>query len=146
MPMRWKVLVSVLLLQIGVAHADGLLDRMADVEPPPFVEDDGGRVLDRVAFIKSHRDDFFFRLPTECYSSCTLLLAIRGACVDRGSHLYFHSATVDGQRSPRWNAYAMGFYPEAIQRWVVAHHALGSVRFTTLDWSTAASLGVRVCE
>jgi hypothetical protein len=146
MPMGRKALVSVLFLQIGAAHADGLLDRMANVEPPAVAEDDGGSLLDRVAFIKSHRDDFFFRLPTECYSSCTLLLAIRGACVDRGSHLYFHSATVDGRRSPRWNAYAMGFYPQSIQRWVVAHHALGSVRFTTLDWRTAANLGVRVCE
>jgi hypothetical protein len=139
-------LVSILLLLIGPAHAAGLLDRMANAEPDRVAEDDGGSLLDRVAFIKSHRDDFFYRLPTECYSSCTLLLAIRGACVDPGGHLYFHSATVDGRRSPHWNAYAMGFYPAPVRRWVVEHNALGSIRFTALDSRTAASLGVRLCE
>ncbi len=143
--MRLLALILLALLPI-VADADGLLDRVANRATTAVAEDDGGSVLERAAFVKSHRDDFSFRLPLECYSSCTLLLAIRGACVLRGSHLYFHSATLDGRRSPRWNAYAMGFYPVPIRRWVVAHRALGSLRFTALDWRTAANLGVRVCD
>ncbi|MGH6817190.1 MAG: hypothetical protein ACREC1_00275 [Methylovirgula sp.] len=146
MPMRFKAALLLVLLPIATARADSLLDRIANREPAPALEDDGGSVLKRAAFIKSHRDDFSFRLPLECYSSCTLLLAIRGACVQPGSHLYFHSATVDGRRSPRWDAYAMGFYPAPVRRWVVAHRALASLRFTALDWRTAAHLGVRVCD
>ncbi|MFZ0558678.1 MAG: hypothetical protein WAN31_02035 [Methylovirgula sp.] len=146
MPMRRKAAILLLLMPIATARADGLLDRVANRAPAVAAEDDGGSVLERAAFIKSHRDDFFFRLPLECYSSCTLLLAIRGACVAPGSHLYFHSATLGGRRSPRWNAYAMGFYPPPVRRWVVAHRALGSLRFTALDWRTAANLGVRVCD
>jgi hypothetical protein len=146
MPMRLKAAILFVLLPVATARADGLLDRVANRTPAPVSEDDGGSVLERAAFIKSHRDDFSFRLPLECYSSCTLLLAIRGACVLPGSHLYFHSATLDGRRSPRWNAYAMAFYPAPVRRWVVAHRALGSLRFTALDWRTAANLGVRVCD
>jgi hypothetical protein len=146
MPIRLRATLLLVFLPIAMAHADGLLDRVANREPAAALEDDGGSVLERAAFIRSHRDDFLFRLPLECYSSCTLLLAIRGACVAPGSHLYFHSATVDGRRSPRWNAYAMGFYPAPVRRWVVAHRALGSLRFTALDWRTAANLGVRVCD
>ncbi len=144
--MRLTVAILLAFLPVATARADGLLDRVANRAPAAVSEDDGGSVLERAAFIKSHRDDFSFRLPLECYSSCTLLLAIRGACVARGSHLYFHSATLDGRRSPRWNAYAMGFYPAPVRRWVVAHRALGSLRFTVLDWRTAANLGVPVCD
>lgn len=142
---RAAILLPILLTP-AAPRANGLLDRMANFEPAPAAEDDGGSVLQRAAFIKSHRDALSFPLPTECYSSCTLLLAIRGACVERGGHLYFHSATVDGRRSPRWNAYAMGFYPQPVRRWVIAHRALGSLRFTALDWQAAQRLGVRVCD
>jgi hypothetical protein len=109
-------------------------------------EDDGGSIFARLRFVQLHRDDGNYRLPKECYSSCTLLLAIRGACVERGSHLYFHSASLDGRRSPHWSAYAMGFYPETIRRWIIAHRALDRLRFTALDWQSAARLGVRVCD
>jgi hypothetical protein len=146
MPMRLNAALLLVLLPFAAAHADGLLDRVANRAPAAVSEDDGGSVLERAAFIRSHRDDFFFPLPLQCYSSCTLLLAIRGACVAPGGHLYFHSATLGGRRSPRWNAYAMGFYPARVRRWVVAHRALKSLRFTALDWRTAANLGVRVCD
>lgn len=140
------ILLPLGLMQIEAVQADNLLHRMANSRPDVSLEDNGGSVLDRVDFVKSHRDDPTYRLPMECYSSCTLLLSIRGACVERGSHLYFHSATLDGRRSPRWNAYAMGFYPETVRHWVIAHRALDSLRFTRLDWQSAARLGVRVCE
>ena len=133
-------------MPLGALHADSLLYRMANGRPDVALEDNGGSVLDRADFVRSHRDDPTYRLPIECYSSCTLLLAIRGACVEPGSHLYFHSATLDGRRSPRWNAYAMGFYPETVRRWVIAHRALDSLQFTRLDWRSAAHLGVRVCD
>jgi hypothetical protein len=140
------ILLPLGLMQIEAVQADNLLHRMANSRADVSLEDNGGSVLDRVDFVKSHRDDPTYRLPMECYSSCTLLLAIRGACVERGSHLYFHSATLDGRRSPRWNAYAMGFYPETVRHWVIAHRALDSLRFTRLDWQSAARLGVPVCE
>lgn len=132
-----------------VALADNLLERgeNAGFESIGGLDvDDGGSLFARVRFVQLHRDDQTYRLPMECYSSCTLLLAIRGACVKPGSHLYFHSASLDGRRSPRWSAYAMGFYPETIRRWIAAHRALDRLQFTALDWRSAARLGVRVCE
>jgi hypothetical protein len=144
---KWGFKAAILLpmLLSQVAQADNLLERGENSRFESLDEDNGGSLLARVDFVRSHRDDPTYRLPMECYSSCTLLLAIRGACVKPGSHLYFHSATLDGRRSPRWSAYAMGFYPETIRRWVIAHRALDSSRFTALDWQSAARLGVRLC-
>lgn len=146
MRLKAAAFAALWLLRIGMAQADGLLDRMANVAPQSALEDDGGDLISRIAFVRSHRADWFYRLPMECYSSCTLLLGIRGACLAPRSHLYFHSASINGRRAPKWNAYAMEFYPEGVRRWVIAHRALGSLRFTTLDWRTAARLGVRICE
>jgi hypothetical protein len=148
---KWGFTAAILLpmLLSQVALADNLLQRGENSGFESFGSldvDDGGSLLARVHFVQLHRDDPTYRLPMECYSSCTLLLAIRGACVTPGSHLYFHSASLDGRRSPRWSAYAMGFYPETIRRWIIAHRALDRLRFTALDWQSAERLGVRVCE
>ncbi|HLH11556.1 MAG TPA: hypothetical protein VKV77_06735 [Methylovirgula sp.] len=144
--LRRLALLLALLLPLHAALGQNLLERGAFTRMQSPDEDDGGSVLDRAGFIRLHRADPTYRLPMECYSACTLLLALPGACVAPGSHLYFHGATVGGRLSPKWNTYAMGFYPEGVRRWVAAHRALASERFTRLDWQGAARLGVRVCE
>lgn len=141
------ILFALLLMQSAVTQAAGLLDRSANRLPDVVEQDNGGNLLDRIQFVEAHRNDSIYRLPIECFSSCTLLLGISGACVTQGSVLYFHSATVDGKKAPEYlNAYAESYYPPAVRSWVKAHHALEKLSFTSMSWRQAASLGVKVCQ
>jgi hypothetical protein len=147
MRLKAAILLPILLLQSLAVQGAGLLDRSANRLPDIDVQDNGGNLLKRIEFVEAHRNDYIYRLPIECFSSCTLLLGISGACVIQGSRLYFHSATVDGRPAPEYlNAYAESYYPPAVRRWVIAHKALEKVSFTLMDWRVAASLGVKVCQ
>jgi hypothetical protein len=147
MRLRAAVLLSVWLLQIGASQSAGLLDRSANRPPDIVQQDNGGNLLKRIEFVEAHKNDPLYRLPLECFSSCTLLLGIAGACVSKGSLLFFHSAEVDGKKAPKYlNDYAASYYPPAIQKWVKAHHALEKTGWTLMDWQTAAKLGVKVCQ
>jgi hypothetical protein len=141
------VLSSILILHLATAQGAGLLDRVANRLPDIVQQDNGGSLIDRIKFVEAHRNDSVYRLPLECFSSCTLLLGISGACVTQGTRLYFHSATVDGKLAPQYlNTYAESYYPPAIRHWVISHHALEKLQFTPLDWQEAARLGVKVCQ
>lgn len=147
--MRFKaaVILPILLLQIATAQSASLLDRSANRLPDIVEQDNGGNLLKRIEFVEAHRNDSIYRLPRECFSSCTLLLGIAGACVSQGSLLYFHGASIDGKPAPAYlNTYAESYYPPAIRRWVVAHRALEKTQFTLMDWKQAAGLGVKVCQ
>lgn len=141
------ILVPMLLLQTAMAQGAGLLDRVANRLPDIVEQDNGGNLLQRIQFVEAHRNDSVYRLPLECFSSCTLLLGISGACVSQGSWLYFHSAEVDGKLAPEYlNTYVESYYPPAIRAWVKAHRALEKLSFTPMDWRQAANLGVKVCQ
>jgi hypothetical protein len=144
--LRAVVLLSLCVLQVETAHGAGLLDRSANRPPDIVQQDNGGNLLARIEFVEAHKNDPLYRLPLECFSSCTLLLGISGACVSKGSLLFFHSAEIDGKMAPKYlNDYAASYYPPAIQKWVKEHHALDKEGWTLMDWQTAASLGVKVC-
>lgn len=146
MRLRAAILLSVWMLQVAAAQSAGLLDRSANRPPDVVQQDNGGNLLKRIEFVEAHKNDALYRLPVECFSSCTLLLGIAGACVSKGSLLFFHSAEVDGKKAPKYlNDYAASYYPTAIQKWVKEHHALDKEGWTLMDWQTAVSLGVKVC-
>lgn len=155
MELRWRnalrlgsaILFPMVFLQTAPAQGAGLLDRVAN-RPPDIVEqDNGGNLLKRIEFVEAHKNDYIYRLPLECFSSCTLLLGIAGACVSKGSYLYFHSAEVDGKKAPKYlNDYAASYYPPAVRKWIEIHHALDKMSWTLMDWQTAASLGVKICR
>lgn len=141
------VILVILLLQIATAQSAGLLDRSANRLPDIEDQDNGGNLLKRIEFVEAHRNNSIYRLPIECFSSCTLLLGIAGACVSQGSSLYFHSAEIDGKKAPQYlNDYAASYYPPAIRKWVKAHRALDKMSWTPMDWQTAAKLGVKLCQ
>jgi hypothetical protein len=144
---RWSVaIVAALALQGAAAQAAGLLDRSANRLPDVVDQDNGGNLLQRIEFVEHHRNDYIYRLPLECFSSCTLLLGIAGACVSPGSMLYFHGATIDGRLAPAYlNNYAASYYPANVRRWVTAHHALQKTSFTKMSWQEAAAIGIKVC-
>ncbi len=145
--LRAAVLLSAAILQVGTAQSAGLLDRSANRPPEVVQQDNGGNLLQRIEFVEAHKNDALYRLPLECFSSCTLLLGIAGACVSKGSLLFFHSAEIDGKKAPQYlNDYAASYYPPAVQKWVKDHHALDREGWTLMDWQTAASLGVKVCQ
>jgi hypothetical protein len=147
MRLRAAILLPILLLQMASAQATGLLDRQANRLPDIADQDNGGNLLQRIQFVEAHRNDPIYRLPVECFSSCTLLLGIAGACVSQGSILYFHAASVDGKPAPEYlNTYVESYYPPAIRHWVITHKVLEKMQFTPLDWREAASLGVKVCQ
>ncbi len=147
MRIKAAILFSILALPPLVAQAAGLLDRSANRLPDIVEQDNGGNLLKRIEFVEAHRNDSIYRLPRECFSSCTLLLGIAGACVSQGSMLYFHGASIDGKPAPAYlNTYAESYYPPAIRRWVIAHGALEKTAFTPMDWRAAAALGVKVCQ
>jgi hypothetical protein len=140
-------ILVILLVQIATARGAGLLDRSANRLPDIADQDNGGNLLQRIEFVEAHRNDSIYRLPIECFSSCTLLLGIAGACISQGGRLYFHSAEVDGKKAPQYlNDYAASYYPPAIRKWVKAHRALDKMSWTPMDWRQAASLGVKVCQ
>ncbi|HLH10932.1 MAG TPA: hypothetical protein VKV77_03510 [Methylovirgula sp.] len=144
---RAAVFLSILLLPMATADAAGLLDRSANRLPDVDQQDNGGNLLKRIEFVEAHKNDSIYRLPMECFSSCTLLLGISGACVMQGSMLYFHSAEIDGKKAPKeLNDYAASYYPAAVRKWVEDNHALEKTGWTLMDWQTAASLGVKVCQ
>jgi hypothetical protein len=127
-------------------EAAGLLDRSANRLPDLTEQDNGGNLLQRIEFVEKHRNDYMYRLPVECFSSCTLLLGIAGACVPQGSVLYFHGASIDGKLAPAsLNKYAESYYPTNVQHWVDAHHALQKTSFTRMTWQQAQAIGIRIC-
>jgi hypothetical protein len=141
------VVVWVFTLLSNPIQAAGLLDRSANRLPDLVEQDNGGNLLKRIEFVEHHRNDYVYRLPVECYSSCTLLLGISGACVPQGSVLYFHGATIDGKLAPAYlNNYAASYYPANVKRWVAAHHALQRVSFTRMTWQQAEAIGVKICQ
>ncbi|MDR3409258.1 MAG: hypothetical protein P4L68_12230 [Methylovirgula sp.] len=144
---HWRVaLAAAFVLQTAAAQSAGLLDRSANRLPDIVEQDNGGNLLKRIEFVEQHRNDYIYRLPVECFSSCTLLLGISGACVPQGAVLYFHGATIDGKLAPAYlNNYAASYYPPNVRRWVVAHHALQKTSFTQMSWQQAAAIGVKVC-
>jgi hypothetical protein len=143
---QWRLALAALVLQSVAAQGAGLLDRSANRLPDLVAQDNGGNLLKRIEFVEQHRNDYLYRLPVECFSSCTLLLGIAGACVPQGSVLYFHGATIDGKLAPAsLNAYAASYYPPNVRRWVLAHHALQKTRFTRMSWQQAAAIGVKIC-
>lgn len=145
--MRFIVIVLSVLLPLATAQGAGLLDRSANRLPDIVDQDNGGNLLKRLDFIDAHRNDYLYRLPVECFSSCTLLLGISGACVMHGGRLYFHAATVDGKIAPAYlTSYIEDYYPPNVRQWVIAHRALEKTEFTPMDWQEAASLGVKVCQ
>lgn len=126
--------------------AAGLLDRSANRLPDLVEQDNGGNLLQRIEFVEKHRNDYIYRLPVECFSSCTLLLGIAGACVPQGGVLYFHGATINGKLAPAYlNKYAESYYPANVQRWVEARHALKKTSFTRMTWQQAQAIGIKVC-
>ena len=121
--MRQKLvaILAALALQSATAQAAGLLDRSANRLPDLVEQDNGGNLLKRIEFVEKHRNDYLYRLPLECFSSCTLLLGIAGACVSQGAVLYFHGATIDGKLAPAYlNNYAESYYPANVRRWIAA--------------------------
>ena len=143
---RLVAILVALALQGTAAQAAGLLDRSANRLPDIVEQDNGGNLLQRIEFVERHRNDYIYRLPLECFSSCTLLLGIAGACVSPGGMLFFHGATIDGRLAPAYlNAYAASYYPPNVRRWVAAHHALQKTSFTRMTWQQAAAIGIKVC-
>jgi hypothetical protein len=142
---RWLgVILTASVLTMTAAQAAGLLDRAANRLPDITEQDNGGNLLQRIEFVEKHRNDYIYRLPVECFSSCTLLLGIAGACVPQGAVLFFHGATIDGKLAPAYlNKYAESYYPANVQHWVDAHHALQKTKFTRMTWQEA--IGVKVC-
>ena len=146
--MRQKLvaILAALALQSATAQAAGLLDRSANRLPDLVEQDNGGNLLKRIEFVEKHRNDYLYRLPLECFSSCTLLLGIAGACVSQGAVLYFHGATIDGKLAPAYlNNYAESYYPANVRRWIAAHHALQKTSFTKMTWQQATAIGVQLC-
>lgn len=147
MHLKAAILVTILLMLTATAHGTGLMDRVANRLPDIVDQDNGGNLLKRIDFVEAHRNNSIYRLPMECFSSCTLLLGISGACISQGGRLYFHSAAIDGKPAPEYlNTYAKSFYPPAVRKWVNAHRALEKMSFTAMDWTLAAKLGVKVCQ
>jgi hypothetical protein len=145
--LKAAILLLGFLVPMATAEGEGLLDRSANRPPDIVQQDNGGNLLERIEFVEAHKNDPIYRVPLECFSSCTLLLGIAGACISKGSLLFFHSAEIDGKMAPKYlNDYAASYYPPAIQKWVKDHHALDREGWTLMDWQTAASLGVKVCQ
>ena len=88
-----------------------------------------------------------FRIEGRCQSACTMFLGIRNVCVVRSAVLAFHAAhDRHGNIRPTNTAIMMNTYNAKLRAYLVAHHSLETVTFTTISGRDIISrFGYREC-
>jgi hypothetical protein len=113
--------------------------------------DNGGEVHDYAARVSQlNRRGGEFRIPDECYSACTMLLAVRTACVVEETALYFHAAyeRSSGRIGSSGTLLMASYYPPRVLRLVERSGWLHSTRFRgrpDLTGRTLMALGMPKC-
>lgn len=112
---RWQAVLS------AVASLSGLSSACAQDSSLPFGR--GGPINAPALIQQINAHGRPFRIEGECRSSCTMLLAVRKACVDPSATLLFHAALFPNERGqkppPARQARMLASYKPALRSYLV---------------------------
>ena len=109
----------------------------------------GGSIPEHQALVQGLRDvGCTVRIESTCASSCTMLLAVPGACVAPKAELMFHGPSYSGQRMPapdfqHWSEVIASYYPRQLARWYLQTGRYGQ---HWMQGREAIRLGARACQ
>lgn len=109
----------------------------------------GGSIPDHQRLVQSLRDiGCAVRIERTCASSCTMLLAVPGACLASGAELMFHGPSYSGLPMPpeefeRWSKAVASYYPPRIRSWYLSVGRYGQHWMRSKE---AVRLGARACQ
>ncbi|HXD45992.1 MAG TPA: hypothetical protein VN655_12730 [Pseudolabrys sp.] len=78
-----------------------------------------------------------FRIEGTCKSSCTMLLAIKNACVDPDATLMFHAALFPNEQGqkppPKRQAQMLNSYKPKLRQYLVSNHYVDTFEFHSIS-------------
>ena len=128
-------------------------DRVLPVAVHTIRDDPGGAIGARVRQVAALRaEGARVRITGGCWSSCTMLLALPGACVTPSARLGFHgpgSGRYGIALSPaafeRWSRVMASHYPEPLRGWYLREGRNITVGFTVMRGAELIRLGIPAC-
>lgn len=108
----------------------------------------GGAIPTHQSLVQALRDvGCTVRIERTCASSCTMLLAVPGACVTPGAELMFHGPSysgmpMSGPEFDRWSRTIADYYPPRLRAWYLAKGRMGQ---HWMSGREAVRLGARQC-
>jgi hypothetical protein len=110
----------------------------------------GGRINPAAIIAKYNASGERFRIEGSCQSSCTMLLAIKNACIDPSARLLFHAALFPnevGQKPPpKRQAQMLASYNARLRNYLVSNHYVDTFEFHTISGSDMIQkFGYRQC-
>jgi hypothetical protein len=110
--------------------------------------DIGGKIEERAGLIRRMKDaQVAIRFSGRCYSSCTMMVAVPGACTTRRAMFAFHGPSNFGNPLPEpEHAYFMELmtrhYPEPLRSWFIEHPAKDHVGLKWLSGTHMIEAGI----
>lgn len=89
-----------------------------------------------------------FRIEGHCQSACTLFLAIRNVCIDRGAELLFHAGhNKQREITAQYTNHMLAAYKPALRNYLVANGYVKTLDFHTISGAEMISkFGYRECK
>ncbi len=151
--MRRLALAAAFALAALPCAASGIWDfhETYDVRPGAVFDvghDIGGKIEERAALIHAMQEaGVTLRFTGECYSSCTMMVAVPEACATRTAMFAFHGPSHFGEPlAPPDFAYFVDLmtrhYPEPLKSWFLAHSVNDHVRLMWLSGAHMIANGV----
>ena len=110
----------------------------------------GGRINAPAIIDQYNRSGEAFRIEGRCQSSCTMLLAIKNACVDPNATLLFHAALFPNERGqkppPERQARMLSSYKPKLRTYLVSNGYVESFEFHAMSGrELIQNFGYRAC-
>lgn len=97
----------------------------------------GGRIQPAEIIAKYNKSGELFRIEGSCQSSCTMLLAIKNACVEPSARLLFHAALFPNEKGqkppPARQAAMLNAYKPKLRQYLVSNGYVDSFDFHTIS-------------
>jgi hypothetical protein len=76
-----------------------------------------------------------FHIDTHCPSACTMFLAVRNVCIDRGATLAFHAGgdMRGGTPNPRTTAVMLATYKPSLRLYLTSNHLVDTFEFHSIS-------------
>jgi hypothetical protein len=94
-----------------------------------------------------NRSGELFRIEGHCQSSCTLFLAIRNVCIDRGATLLFHAGHDNNKNvTASATSHLLAAYNGRLRSYVTANHYVDTLEFHSISGADMIQkFGYRAC-
>jgi hypothetical protein len=139
--------MSVCLMQ-GIALLGFATSALAEGSSRPY--GDGGPIGPAAIIQRYNASGELFRIEGTCKSSCTMLLAIKNACVDPDATLMFHAALFPNERGqkppPKRQAQMLNSYKPKLRQYLVSNHYVDTFEFHSISGrEIIQKFGYRAC-